>query len=238
MRSNKGFTLVEMAIVLIIIGIILGAVVKGQDLIVNARSKKLISAANTWNILAYTYMDRMGHFPGDGGTNVSTGVAVGTSDGIIGNAAAERAAGATAIDQIVGTAATPNMSNAPENPVMIGGQAFWIYFGYVNATVGQRNAIYICPSVNCNTALTSDSMAILQALDTAIDGTADAGLGRVRAMANGGGYNALAVAFGNRANAVFNNSSPLNRAIDTPVNSAQWAIAGQSGAVWVFDRPF
>ena len=237
MRSNKGFTLVEMAIVLIIIGIILGAVVKGQDLIVNARSKKLISAANTWNILAYTYMDRMGHFPGDGGVNVTSG-AIGTSDGVIGNNPAERVAGATAIDQIVGTAAAPNMSNAPENPVMIGGQAFWIYFGWVQATVGQRNAIYICPSANCGTALTSDSMAILQALDTAIDGTADAGLGRVRAITGGGGYVNLGTAFGNRADAVFNNSTPLNRAIDTPTNTAQWAIAGQTGAVWVFDRPF
>ena len=31
--GNEGFTLIEMAIVLIIIGIIIGAVVKGKDLI-------------------------------------------------------------------------------------------------------------------------------------------------------------------------------------------------------------
>ncbi|NNG01461.1 MAG: prepilin-type N-terminal cleavage/methylation domain-containing protein, partial [Desulfobacteraceae bacterium] len=33
LRENKGFTLVEMAIVLILIGIIIGAVVKGKDLV-------------------------------------------------------------------------------------------------------------------------------------------------------------------------------------------------------------
>ncbi len=40
-RNQKGFTLVELAIVLVIIGLILGAVLKGQDLINNARMKRL-----------------------------------------------------------------------------------------------------------------------------------------------------------------------------------------------------
>jgi len=32
-RNEKGFTLIEMAIVLVIIGIIIGAVLKGQDMV-------------------------------------------------------------------------------------------------------------------------------------------------------------------------------------------------------------
>lgn len=227
MRSNKGFTLVEMAIVLIIIGIILGAVVKGQDLITNARSKKLISASNTWNVLAYTYMDRLGRFPGDSVRN-----------GIIANDAAERVAGLSTIDEIAAT-----MTNAPENPILIGGQSYWIYFGYVNATVGgPRNAMFICPSVNCATALNSDSLAMMQALDTALDGSADAGVGRVRAMTNGGGYTALAAATGNRANAVFNNANPSSRDADNTgtalPGTIPWNTTTHTGAVWVFDRPF
>ncbi len=40
LRNAKGFTLVELAIVLVIIGIILGAVLKGQELINNAKMKR------------------------------------------------------------------------------------------------------------------------------------------------------------------------------------------------------
>ena len=40
-NNNKGFTLIEMAVVLIIIGLIVGAVVKGKDLVTSAKQKKL-----------------------------------------------------------------------------------------------------------------------------------------------------------------------------------------------------
>ncbi|MBF0542486.1 MAG: prepilin-type N-terminal cleavage/methylation domain-containing protein, partial [Nitrospirae bacterium] len=43
-NNAKGFTLVEIAIVLVIIGIILGAAMKGKDLIYGARYKKFINA--------------------------------------------------------------------------------------------------------------------------------------------------------------------------------------------------
>ncbi|OQX60204.1 MAG: hypothetical protein B5M56_11265 [Desulfococcus sp. 4484_241] len=46
-RNNRGFTLIEMAIVLIIIGIILGAVVKGKDLIRSGEQKKVLMNPRT-----------------------------------------------------------------------------------------------------------------------------------------------------------------------------------------------
>jgi hypothetical protein len=125
---------------------------------------------------------------------------------------------------------------------MIGGQSYWIYFGFVYANGGgMRNAMLICPSVNCSTALNSDSLAMMQALDTALDGSADAGVGRVRAITNNGGYIKLNAATGNRANAVFVGASPSSSDADNTGSAVSGNIpwtTNQYGAVWVFDRPF
>lgn len=67
MKNQKGFTLVEMAIVLVIIGLLLGGVLKGQELIESSRIK---NAANDINgvIAAYNgYVDRFRAVPGDDG---------------------------------------------------------------------------------------------------------------------------------------------------------------------------
>src|SRR5262249_5900258 len=42
-RYDRGFTLIEIAIVLVIIGLLLGGVLKGQELITGARVRNLIS---------------------------------------------------------------------------------------------------------------------------------------------------------------------------------------------------
>ena len=61
-----GFTLIEMAIVLIIIGIIIGAVVKGKDLIRGAEQKKIYSKfLNSWEMAYNAYYDRTGWILGD-----------------------------------------------------------------------------------------------------------------------------------------------------------------------------
>ncbi|BAU24086.1 hypothetical protein THC_1726 [Caldimicrobium thiodismutans] len=61
----KGFTLVELAIVLVIIGIILGAVLKGQELIANARAKRVQNDLRGLEAIIWTYYDRRGNLPGD-----------------------------------------------------------------------------------------------------------------------------------------------------------------------------
>lgn len=60
---QKGFTLVELAIVLVIIGIILGAVIKGQDLIANAQAKRFTNELRKWEVVLWTYYDRHHKFP-------------------------------------------------------------------------------------------------------------------------------------------------------------------------------
>lgn len=66
MRSRQsGFTLVEIAIVLVIIGLLLGGVLKGQELINSAKVKNMINDFRTVSSLVYSYQDRFKAFPGD-----------------------------------------------------------------------------------------------------------------------------------------------------------------------------
>ena len=66
MRSRQsGFTLVEIAIVLVIIGLLLGGVLKGQELINSAKIKNLINDLNGLSTAVYAYQDRYRALPGD-----------------------------------------------------------------------------------------------------------------------------------------------------------------------------
>jgi hypothetical protein len=56
-----------MAIVLVIIGLILGAVLKGQELIENAKAKRAANDLNSVVAAYYSYIDRYGRIPGDDG---------------------------------------------------------------------------------------------------------------------------------------------------------------------------
>jgi len=64
-RTKKAFTMVEMAIVLVIIGLILGAVMKGQELINNAKQKRYYSLEREIVASVLTYYDKFNAYPGD-----------------------------------------------------------------------------------------------------------------------------------------------------------------------------
>jgi len=64
---QTGFTLVELAIVLVIIGLILAAVLKGQEMIQNAKVKNVISDLRGVSAAYYSYQDRYKAIPGDDG---------------------------------------------------------------------------------------------------------------------------------------------------------------------------
>jgi prepilin-type N-terminal cleavage/methylation domain-containing protein len=66
MRSRQsGFTLVEIAIVLVIIGLLLGGILKGQELINSAKVKSLANDFRTIPTYIYAYQDKFKSLPGD-----------------------------------------------------------------------------------------------------------------------------------------------------------------------------
>ncbi|GAB2181787.1 prepilin-type N-terminal cleavage/methylation domain-containing protein [Denitratisoma sp. agr-D3] len=63
--TQKGFTLVEIAIVLVIIGLLLTGVLKGQELINSAKVKNLANDFRAVPVFIYGYQDRFKRLPGD-----------------------------------------------------------------------------------------------------------------------------------------------------------------------------
>lgn len=63
-KKMRGFTLIEIAIVLVIVGLLLGGVLKGQEFIENARVNRVASDINAITAAAFAYQDRYGSLPG------------------------------------------------------------------------------------------------------------------------------------------------------------------------------
>jgi prepilin-type N-terminal cleavage/methylation domain-containing protein len=63
--SQSGFTLIELSIVLVVIGLIVGGVLVGQDLVRAAAERAQISQIEKYNAAANTFRDKFGYLPGD-----------------------------------------------------------------------------------------------------------------------------------------------------------------------------
>lgn len=94
-RNQSGFTLIEIAIVLVIIGLLLGGVLKGQELINSARVKNMATDFRNIPVFIYGYQDKFKAMPGDdanavahlGATACAAPCAAGNGDGSIGASA-------------------------------------------------------------------------------------------------------------------------------------------------------
>ncbi len=63
--KQGGFTLVEIAIVLVIIGLLLGGILKGQELITSARVRNMADQNSSVQAAYYGFLDRYRVVPGD-----------------------------------------------------------------------------------------------------------------------------------------------------------------------------
>lgn len=94
-NNNRGFTLIELAVVLVIIGLILGSVLKGKDLINSAKQKNFYTSfIKTWDLAITTYYDRTGFLLGDGPNSGGTA----TQDGIFDYISSANFAAANGVD--------------------------------------------------------------------------------------------------------------------------------------------
>ena len=83
MKKQKGFTLIEIAIVLVIIGLLVGGVLQGQELIENSRVKQAAKDMNGTAAAMFAYQDRYKRLPGDDGAPF-VGVTRGAAWGAVG----------------------------------------------------------------------------------------------------------------------------------------------------------
>lgn len=103
MKSKQsGFTLVEIAIVLVIVGLLLGGVLKGQELITSGKAKALYADKTAIQTAYNTYNDRFRAVPGD--DIAAAGRFTGLACGVAG-------AGASAINSGAGATCTNGNGN-------------------------------------------------------------------------------------------------------------------------------
>jgi prepilin-type N-terminal cleavage/methylation domain-containing protein len=141
-RTQRGFTLVEIAIVLLIIGLLLGGILRGQELITNAKVRTILDTKTAIRTAFYGFKERYNLTPGD-----MTGVQA-NALGVRGLASVAASQGDNIIDYAdstaffnhlalkgfidcvncknlngVWTASTPNVTNSPLNPW---GGVYWV----------------------------------------------------------------------------------------------------------------
>lgn len=85
MKKQRGFTLVEIAIVLVIIGLLLGGVLKGGEIIESTKVKSVYNQYRELTAAVISYQDRYSALPGDDAQVATRGLVAGASPFSAGN---------------------------------------------------------------------------------------------------------------------------------------------------------
>ncbi|MFP4312897.1 MAG: type II secretion system protein [Alphaproteobacteria bacterium] len=131
-KGQKGFTLVELAVVMIIVGLLIGGILKGQELITNAQVAATIAQAKGIDAAVSTFRDSYRAIPGDM-ANANTRLADCTAAPCSTNGNG---------DGRISTAATPSTPIAPDAIITAGTEAsnFFVHLATADLISGVQNA--------------------------------------------------------------------------------------------------
>lgn len=194
-NGESGFTLVELAVVMIIVGLLIGGILKGAELITNAQVASTVSQIKSLEAATSTFRDSYRAFPGDM-TNTSTRLpncasapcsTGGDGNGRISNAATADAATdeeglfffthLSAADLISGVDGSDDLSFGRGLPSAPAGGGFYIGFhtsGALGANASARGGHYLSLR-DASTAPTAGTGALEAAVAQRIDDKVDDG---------------------------------------------------------------
>lgn len=93
---KKGFTLIELSIVLVVIGLLIGGILVAQTMINSSQLNRTVSELQQYGILVGTFKGKFGEFPGDLNTQILGGSETyGNNDGQIVKSGADDVASTT-----------------------------------------------------------------------------------------------------------------------------------------------
>ena len=85
-HNQAGFSLIELAVVLIIMGLLIAGILKGRDLIDSARLKRVIAQLNEYRMATSVFLDKYDALPGDfnkAATIIKQGLRNGNGNGVV-----------------------------------------------------------------------------------------------------------------------------------------------------------
>ena len=183
--EDKGFTLVEMALVLIIIGIIIGAIVKGKDLVRSAEQKRVYSKfLNEWRLTYLNFYDRTGKILGD--TYNTAGGAAG-QDGFADTAGGDATSGDSPAELVTSTtpASWLGLTQVGLNSPVTNVPNISYQYRYVDSQGNSHvmGVTFLYSGTYNYMAITAMPNELAMAMDTMVDGEADGNNGDFRSGA-------------------------------------------------------
>lgn len=242
-----GFSIIEMAVVLMVIGMILAVVAGGHKASTSAKGKKLVNFVNSWADLQWEHYDRYGRFAGDATAapdrliddQVLTAnnlpwpfyCVTGPNGFCISAAGVEDTVKQSDISLGRGFTNLPG-ERADASYLVLDSHKFYLVMGVDQDATGNYNIIIITDRFARATAdvaiQSQEFLSFLAQIDAAIDGGIDTGSGRVRAI----------TALGANVTDRTHDRSNLTQQVVPifPAITPPWSVGTVVGLVYYFDR--